>query len=112
MAKVVDNLVRNGRRWKYRAIAKKHYEWGGHIAVVGLLDGFEAKIDVLSLIHQQATIRGMEVGSKRDFEAMNQAIANQDIHPVIDRIFPFEQTKEAFEYLERGLHFGKVVITL
>ncbi len=85
---------------------------GGHIAVVGLLDGFEAKIDVLSLIHQQATIRGMEVGSKRDFEAMNQAIANQDIHPVIDRIFPFEQTKEAFEYLERGLHFGKVVITL
>ncbi len=43
---------------------------------------------------------------------MNQAIANQDIHPVIDRIFPFEQTKEAFEYLERGLHFGKVVITL
>ncbi len=41
----------------------KALRMGGHIAVVGLLDGFEAKIDILSLIHQQATIRGMEVGS-------------------------------------------------
>ena len=85
---------------------------GGHILIVGLLDGFKTEIDVLSLMHQQATIRGMEVGSKHDFEAMNREIEARDIHPVVDRLFSLEQTQEAFTYLERGLHFGKIVVTL
>lgn len=90
----------------------KALRMGGHISIVGLLDGFEAKIDILSLIHQQATIRGLEVGSKQDFEAMNREIEARDIHPVVDRVFSLEQTQEAFTYLERGLHFGKIVVAL
>ena len=85
---------------------------GGYISIVGLLDGFEAKIDVLSLIHQQATIRGLEVGGTHQFKEMNRAIESLNIHPVIDRVFPLEQVKEALTYLKRGMHFGKVVIAL
>jgi NADPH:quinone reductase-like Zn-dependent oxidoreductase len=85
---------------------------GGHISVVGLLDGFDTHLNTLTLLHQQATIRGMEVGSTQDFEAMNQAIEAYNIHPVIDKIFPLDQTQQAFEYLEQGLHFGKIVIAL
>ncbi len=84
---------------------------GGYISVVGLLDGFAATIQTLSLLHHQATIRGMEVGSTQDFAAMNRAIVTNDIHPVIDAKFPLDQTQAAFEYLEQGQHFGKVVIT-
>lgn len=84
---------------------------GGHISIVGLLDGFESTVNILTLLHQQATIQGMEVGSTQDFEAMNQAIAIHNIHPVIDKTFTLDQTQHAFEYLEQGLHFGKVVIT-
>ncbi|MBE9169329.1 NAD(P)-dependent alcohol dehydrogenase [Pleurocapsales cyanobacterium LEGE 06147] len=84
---------------------------GGHISVVGLLDGFEARIDILSLLHQQVTIRGMEVGSKADFEAMNRAIVARHIHPAIDAKFTLEQARAAFEYLEQSQHFGKIVIT-
>lgn len=84
---------------------------GGHISVVGLLEGFEATIHTLSLLHHQATIRGMEVGSTQDFAAMNQAIVAHDIHPAIDAKFPLNQTQAAFDYLEKGQHFGKVVIT-
>ena len=83
---------------------------GGHISVVGLLDGFNAEIDVLSLIHQQATIRGLEVGGTHQFKEMNRAIAALDLYPVIDRVFPIEQIKEALSYLENGSHFGKVVV--
>jgi NADPH:quinone reductase-like Zn-dependent oxidoreductase len=32
------------------------------------------------------------------------------IKPVIDKIFPFEQTNEALEYVETGRSKGKVVI--
>lgn len=84
---------------------------GGHISIVGLLDGFDTNINTLTLLHQQATIRGMEVGSTQDFEAMNRMIVANDIHPVIDAKFPLDQTQAAFERLEQGQHFGKVVIT-
>lgn len=85
---------------------------GGHISIVGLLDGFKSEIDVLSLIHQQATIRGLEVGGTHQFEEMNRAIEAWDLHPVIDRGFPLEEIQEALEYLGRGSHFGKVVVSL
>ncbi len=85
---------------------------GGYISIVGLLDGFDSNINTLTLLHKQATIRGMEVGGTDDFQAMNRAIETHDIHPVIDKTFSFERTQEAFEYLEKGLHFGKVVINL
>ena len=53
----------------------------------------------------------MEVGNTKDFEAMNQAIEANRIQPVVDT-FSFNQARSAFEYLEQGLHFGKVVITI
>lgn len=84
---------------------------GGHVSIVGLLDGFESKIDILSLIHQQATIRGLEVGGTHQFKEMNRAIEACNLHPVIDRIFPLEQIQEALSYLETGSHFGKVVVS-
>ncbi len=83
---------------------------GGHISIMGLLSGQNLSIDPLFLLSQQATIRGMEVGSTENFRAMNDAIATHDIHPVIDTQFPFEDARKALEYLEQGQHFGKVAI--
>jgi NADPH:quinone reductase-like Zn-dependent oxidoreductase len=34
------------------------------------------------------------------------------VHPVVDKVFPFEQAREAYRYLESGAHFGKVVISI
>jgi NADPH:quinone reductase-like Zn-dependent oxidoreductase len=85
---------------------------GGHISIMGLLSGFDTTINALILLKQQATIRGMEVGSTEDFAAMNQAIETHNIRPVIDRTFPIEQAQQAFEYLEQGQHVGKVVVML
>ena len=85
---------------------------GGHISIMGLLDGFDTSINTLSLLSKQATIKGMQVGGTSDFESMNKAIAANNIHPVLDKIFSFDQTKQAFEYLDKGLQFGKVAITV
>jgi NADPH:quinone reductase-like Zn-dependent oxidoreductase len=32
------------------------------------------------------------------------------IQPVVDRVFRFDEAIQAYEYLEAGRHFGKVVI--
>lgn len=79
---------------------------------MGLLDGFDLNLNALSLLHKQATIRGMEVGSTEDFEQMNRAIKQYQIHPVIDQTFTLEQTRTAFTLFEQGKHFGKLVITI
>jgi NADPH:quinone reductase-like Zn-dependent oxidoreductase len=63
-----------------------------------------------NLTYRQATIGGMKVGSTENFMAMNESIATHDIHPIIDAQFPFEETKKALEYLEKGQHFGKIAI--
>ncbi len=58
--------------------------------------------------------RGIGVGSKRDFEALNKFLAEKKISlsPLVDRVFSFDESKEAFDYLYSGKHVGKVVIKL
>lgn len=52
----------------------------------------------------------MSVGSRKDFEAMNKLIETTQLTPAFDRVFPFIEAKEAFEYLKTQNHIGKVVI--
>jgi len=44
------------------------------------------------------------------FEDLNRLLAASQIHPVIDRVFPFEQAREAYEYFSQHRNIGKVVI--
>jgi NADPH:quinone reductase-like Zn-dependent oxidoreductase len=41
---------------------------------------------------------------------MALAIGQHQVKPVIDRVFAFEELKEAMEYLRQGKHFGKICI--
>jgi len=84
---------------------------GGHIALIGVLSG-GGEIDPRFIFLKQARIQGIYVGSRKMFEDMNRAIAASGIHPVIDRVFPFDAAPAAFTYLESGAHFGKVCIRL
>ena len=34
------------------------------------------------------------------------------IVPVVDKVFPWDEAREAYRYLDSGAHFGKVVIEL
>ncbi len=46
------------------------------------------------------------------FEEMNRAIALAGMHPVVDRVFGFEEAVDAMRYMESGAHFGKVCIAV
>lgn len=85
---------------------------GGHVALIGGLTGFGATMDVGALTGRRASMTSIYVGSREDFEAMNAFIARHKLKPVVDRVFGFAEAPAAFEYLESGRHFGKVVIRL
>jgi len=57
------------------------------------------------------TLRGIAIGSRAQFLAMNRAIAVNGLKPVIDRVFPFEDAKAAYRYYEEVHPFGKVIIS-
>ena len=84
---------------------------GGHISLIGVLTG-AGEANTLPAVMKNIRIQGIYVGSREMFEAMNSAITLNQLHPVIDRVFSFEESKEAFRYMESGAHFGKVVIRL
>lgn len=69
-------------------------------------------IDPATLMRSIVTYRRISVGSRSDFEAMNRAIELHGVTPIVDRVFDFDEAREAFEYFARRGHFGKVVIRI
>jgi NADPH:quinone reductase-like Zn-dependent oxidoreductase len=82
---------------------------GGTISLIGVLSGM-GQVDPLPILMRGVRVQGIFVGSRAMFERMIRAIVQHRLKPVIDRVFPFEQTPQAFEYMARGGHFGKIVI--
>jgi D-arabinose 1-dehydrogenase-like Zn-dependent alcohol dehydrogenase len=64
------------------------------------------------MVMQQQRLQGVTVGSVEDLKAMVDAIAANGMKPVIDKIFSFDQAKQAFAHMESGAHFGKVAIAI
>jgi NADPH:quinone reductase-like Zn-dependent oxidoreductase len=85
---------------------------GGEISLVGVLSGAAADLNLLPVFMKNVRIQGIVVGSRDGFEAMNRAIAMHQMRPVVDRVFPFAEAKEAFEFVMSGAHFGKVCIAI
>jgi NADPH:quinone reductase-like Zn-dependent oxidoreductase len=85
---------------------------GGQIHVVGGVSGFSSEISLHEVIRRMAVVRGIFVGSRGMFAAMNQAIATNGLRPVIDRVFPFAELAHAYRHQLGGSHFGKVVVAV
>jgi NADPH:quinone reductase-like Zn-dependent oxidoreductase len=83
---------------------------GGTVAVVGGVSGFATKLNLLPLVTGGKRLIGVTVGSRAMFDDLNRFITAAKIRPTIDRVFAFDQAREAFAYLESSAHFGKVVI--
>jgi NADPH:quinone reductase-like Zn-dependent oxidoreductase len=82
---------------------------GGYIALIGVLSGL-GEVNPMPILMKSVRVQGIFVGSRSMFEAMNQAIQVNQLHPVIDRVFEFADAVAAIKHMESGNHFGKVVI--
>ncbi|BAZ67617.1 alcohol dehydrogenase [Fischerella sp. NIES-4106] len=85
---------------------------GGRVSSIGVLSGRGEEVDPLPILFKSLTVQGIYVGSREMFESMNQTIAQHQVKPIIDKVFPFNQAQEAYGYLQSAAHFGKVVIKL
>jgi NADPH:quinone reductase-like Zn-dependent oxidoreductase len=83
----------------------------GRISVIGLLTGAGAEVDPMPILRRNLRVQGLYVGNRQMFEAMNRAIEAGGLKPVIDKVFPFAEAKDAYRHLKSQNHFGKVVIS-
>jgi NADPH:quinone reductase-like Zn-dependent oxidoreductase len=62
------------------------------------------------MIMKGLTIKGVIVGSRRMLESAVAAASANNIQPVIDRVFAFDDAPAAVRYMESGEKIGKIVI--
>ena len=83
---------------------------GGTVAMIGILSGGAMAASLGSIITRQVRLQGVTVGHRDGFEAMVRAIAQHQLQPVVDRVFAFDELKDAMAYLQSGAQFGKVCL--
>lgn len=87
----------------------------GVISVTGLLGdlpGAAQTATLLGCLVNACVARGVVLGSREQFEEMNQFMEEKGVKPVVDeRVFGFE-VREAYGYMMGQGHFSKVCIQI
>ncbi len=86
--------------------------YAGRVSLIGVLSGIAGDLQIGQMLHKALTVRGIYVGSRAMFQAMNDAITLHRLEPVIDRVFSFDESPAAFRHLESAQHFGKIVVRI
>lgn len=82
---------------------------GARIAVYGGTLGAIPSLNTQQLFWKQINILGTTMGSESDFTAMLNFVNTHRIIPFIDMECTFDESRKAFERMESGAQFGKIV---
>jgi NADPH:quinone reductase-like Zn-dependent oxidoreductase len=85
---------------------------GGRIVFFGATRGNPPELPSRKIFWRQISLLGTTMGNPDDFAAMTEFVGAHAIKPVVSHVFPLDRVAEAFDLMERGEQFGKIVITL
>ena len=80
--------------------------------VIGYMAGIDMGITVFPLIIKNANIHGIGAGHRDGFEAMMNLVAEKQLRPTVAGAFDLAEISEAFELMNSGGPFGKVLVTI
>jgi NADPH:quinone reductase-like Zn-dependent oxidoreductase len=83
---------------------------GGRIVTCGATTGPNPSEEIRLIFWKHLSILGSTMANDREFRALLQTVAAGRLSPRIDRIFPLSETRAAYELLEEGRQFGKIVL--
>ena len=82
----------------------------GKIGLIGVLATGE--FNPMTILLKSIRLQGVYVGSRHMFENLNRAISASELRPVIDRVYPFSEARQAYHDMRAAGHFGKLVIEM
>jgi len=83
---------------------------GGRLVTCGATTGGDVKLSLHAVFFKSLSILGSTMGSRGDLRRILELFAADKLHPVLDRVLPFEQAAEAHRLLEAREALGKVVL--
>jgi 2-desacetyl-2-hydroxyethyl bacteriochlorophyllide A dehydrogenase len=83
---------------------------GGRLVTCGATSGHEAMTDLRYIFYKQLQILGSTMGRKGDLTTILNLIERGILKPVIDRVMPLTDVRQAHQIVEEGKHFGKIVL--
>ncbi len=103
---VVDNVGKATLDTSMKAAVR-----GGRIVIIGNTSGPHAEIDIRYIFGKQISLVGSTMGTHQDFRDVISLLWAGKLRPVIDRVMPLSRGREAYEIVEEGRQFGKIVLT-
>lgn len=85
---------------------------GGRIALFGRTAGKITGLNPGTMFWKQLSIHGTTMGNDREFKEMIDFVTSKKIHPVIDSVYMPKDINLAFDKMQNGKQFGKIVINL
>lgn len=85
----------------------------GLIAATGVLgDSPDGRVPtILDCIFSPCTVRGLLLGSRKQFSDMDHFIERHNVKPILDeKVLGLQSVKEAYRFLEQQKHFSKIGI--
>ncbi|MEO1626039.1 MAG: zinc-binding dehydrogenase [Bacteroidota bacterium] len=85
---------------------------GGRIAFYGGTRGNFPALSPQLLFWKQISLLGSTMGNDQEFADMVAFVEKHKIVPVVDSVFPIADGNAAFQRMDDGLQFGKIVLEL
>ena len=83
---------------------------GGVFVTCGTTTGPDAVTDLARMFWLQLTLVGSTMGDMDEFRQAIALLRSGALQPVVDRVFDASEAPQAFERLESGAQFGKIVL--
>jgi NADPH:quinone reductase-like Zn-dependent oxidoreductase len=83
---------------------------GGRLVTCGATSGPQVGLDVRRLFWHQWSILGSTMGNAAEYAEIVRRLGQGELRPVVDRVYPLERAREAFERLAKAQQLGKVVV--
>jgi len=83
---------------------------GGRILTCGATTGFEAVTDLRYVWVREISILGSNAWERSDLETLLDLVLQGKLKPIIDRVMPLEEIREAHRLIEGRHIFGKVIM--
>lgn len=83
---------------------------GGRLITCGVTSGPLSKINIADIFWKHLEIKGSTMANQGEFRAVMQLVLDGTLNPIIDKVYPLENVREAEEYLSDGNQFGKVLL--
>ncbi len=84
--------------------------WGGRLVTCGATSGFDAKFDLRMLFFKQLSFLGSTMGSRAELFTVLDHIKAGRLRPIVDRVMPLAQIRDAHRAMESREQFGKIVL--